>query len=522
MTETSVDPHIFVVFGGTGDLAHRKVLPALYELRSHELTGHSIVLAVGRDADMDDAKYREFALTSGPKAVAPPADVTAWAEKSVFYQATGAGEPADFQALKDRIESLERDHGLGGNRVFYLSLPPQAFPSTIAALGAAGLNHSPGWTRIVIEKPFGRDLESAQELNRLVHQFFDESQVYRIDHYLGKETVQNLMVFRFANAMFESLWNRNHIESVEITVAEELGVEQRAGYYEHAGALRDMVQSHLTQLLALVAMEVPSAFEAPAIREEKIKALRSIAPILVSHAAFGQYGPGTIDGAPVIGYREEHGVAPDSNVETFVAIRLSVDNWRWQGVPFYLRTGKRMARRLTEIRVRFRQAPVWMFRSVPGTSPQANTLVITLQPNEGFRLFFDVKAPGEPFRLERLTLHFNYEEEFKFLPEAYQTLLLDIVRGDQTLFVHADEVETSWRMYTPLLARTTPPVIYPSGTWGPPEAASVVPDREPREPRNSGGSQAVDSPAPASGAPLAAPDAGDPADAAGAPAPAAA
>jgi glucose-6-phosphate 1-dehydrogenase len=508
VSATSVDPHIFVVFGGTGDLAHRKVLPALYELQSRELTGHSIVLAVGRDVDMDDAKYRAFALTSVPKEVAPPADVTAWAEKAVFYQTIGAGEPAEYQALRDRIEALERDHGLGGNRVFYLSLPPQAFASTIAGLGAADLNHSAGWTRIVIEKPFGRDLASAQELNRLVHQFFDETQVYRIDHYLGKETVQNLMVFRFANAMFESLWNRDHVESIEITVAEELGVEQRAGYYEHAGALRDMVQSHLTQLLALVAMEVPSAFEATAIREEKIKALRSIAPIRVTDAAFGQYGPGIVDGASVIGYREEKGVAPESNVETFVALRLSVDNWRWQGVPFYLRTGKRMARRSTEIRVRFRQAPVWMFRSVPGTSPQANTLVITLQPNEGFRLFFDVKAPGEPFRLERLTLHFNYEEEFKFLPEAYQTLLLDIVRGDQTNFVHADEVETSWRMYTPLLERTAPPILYPAGTWGPPEAAIVVPDRETREQRSAGSTGAVDNtstagakaPTPAAGA----------------------
>jgi glucose-6-phosphate 1-dehydrogenase len=481
---TSVEPHIFVIFGGTGDLAHRKILPALFQLYAHGLTGeHSLVLGVGRDTDIDDAKFRAFATTAITPEMGSAADAAAWAQKAIFYQSNGPGEPADFHALRERIEALERDHGLTGNRVFYLSLPPQAFPPTIAGLGAAGLNKSGGWTRLVIEKPFGRDLESAQQLNRLVHQFFDESQVYRIDHYLGKETVQNLMVFRFANAMFESLWNRDHIESVEITVAEELGVENRAGYYEQAGALRDMVQSHLTQLLALVAMEVPSAFEATAIREEKIKALRSIAPILAHDAVFGQYTAGVIDGKPVPGYREEPDVAPDSKTETYVALRLSVDNWRWQGVPFYLRTGKRMARRLTEIRVRFRQAPVWMFRSVPGTSPQANTLVITLQPNEGFRLFFDVKAPGEPFRLERLTLHFNYEEEFKFLPEAYQTLLLDVMRGDQTLFVHGDEVETSWRMYAPLLNRNVPPSPYPAGTWGPTEAKSVVPEREVRDGR---------------------------------------
>jgi glucose-6-phosphate 1-dehydrogenase len=481
---STVEPHIFVVFGGTGDLAHRKILPALFQLYSHQLTGaNSLVLGVGRDADLDDAKFRAFAKSAITPDMGNAADAAAWADKTIFYQATGNGEPSDFQSLHERIEALEHEHGLTGNRVFYLSLPPQAFPSTIAGLGVAGLNKSGGWTRLVIEKPFGRDLESAQQLNRLVHQYFDESQVYRIDHYLGKETVQNLMVFRFANAMFESLWNRDHIESVEITVAEELGIEQRAGYYEQAGALRDMVQSHLTQLLALVAMEVPSAFEATAIREEKIKALRSIAPILDHDAVFGQYTAGVINGQPVPGYREESGVAPDSKTETYVALRLSVDNWRWQGVPFYLRTGKRMARRLTEIRVRFRQAPVWMFRSVPGTSPQANTLVITLQPNEGFRLYFDVKAPGEPFRLERLTLHFNYEEEFKFLPEAYQTLLLDVMRGDQTLFVHGDEVETSWRMYSPLLNRPERPHPYAAGTWGPPEAAGVIPEREAREPR---------------------------------------
>src|SRR3984957_5630461 len=246
-----------------------------------------------------------------------------------------------------------------------------------------------------------------------------------------------------------------------------------------------MAQTHLAQLLTLVAMEVPSAFEAAGIREEKIKALRSIAPILEHDAVFGQYAAGMVNGEPVPGYREEPGVAASSITPTFVALRLSIDNWRWQGVPFYLRTGKRMARRLTEIRVRFRKAPVWMFRSVPDTSPQANTLVITLQPNEGFLLFFDVKAPGEPFRLQRLTLHFDYDEAFKTLPEAYQTLLLDLLRGDQTLFVHAEEVEASWRLYAPLLERTTPPHPYPAGTWGPPETKTIVPDRDPREPTDA-------------------------------------
>ena len=475
----AVEPVVFVIFGATGDLARRKVIPALWQLYQHGLTAKGcVILGVSRAGISDDAAFRAMVREAIPPDIGAPAAVAAWAEQCVAYQPTVTGDPAEFVALRDRIERIERERRLPGNRAYYLSLPPQAFPSTINGLGGARLNQSPGWTRIVIEKPFGRDLTSAQELNRLVHQFFNESQVYRIDHYLGKETVQNLLVFRFANAMFESLWNRDHIESVEITVAEELGVEQRAGYYEQAGALRDMVQSHLTQLLALVAMEVPSAFEAGAIREEKVKALRSIAAIGPLDSVFGQYAAGRIGGKPVPGYRQEPGVAPSSNTPTFVALRLSIDNWRWQGVPFYLRTGKRMARRLTEIRVRFRKAPIWMFRSVADTSPQPNTLVITLQPNEGFHLFFDVKAPGEPFRLERLTLHFNYDEEFKTLPEAYQTLLLDLLRGDQTLFVHADEVETSWRVYEPLLALGTPPYQYPAGTWGPPEAGVVVPEHE--------------------------------------------
>jgi len=478
----AVEPAVFVIFGATGDLARRKVIPALWQIHAHGLTARGcVILGVSRAGITDDAMFRAMVRDSIPPEAGAPADVAAWAEQWVHYQPTLTGDPAEFVALKDRIERLEHEHGLPGNRAFYLSLPPQAFPATIAGLGAARLNHSPGWTRIVIEKPFGRDLASAQELNRLVHQFFDESQVYRIDHYLGKETVQNLLVFRFANAMFESLWNRDHIESVEITVAEELGVEQRAGYYEQAGALRDMVQSHLTQLLALVGMEVPNAFEAGAIREEKVKALRSIAAIGPMDAVFGQYTAGRIGGAAVSGYRQEPGISPGSVTPTFVALRMSIDNWRWQGVPFYLRTGKRMARRLTEIRVRFRKAPVWMFRSVADTSPQANTLVITLQPNEGFLLFFDVKAPGEPFRLQRLTLHFNYDEEFKTLPEAYQTLLLDLLRGDQTLFVHADEVETSWRVYAPLLDLGTAPYPYAAGSWGPPEAGVVVPEREARD-----------------------------------------
>ena len=488
-------PSLFVVFGVTGDLAARKILPALYALHVQGLTpGGCWVLGVGR-GQLDDAAVREIACRAAMEGKGcGEAEARAWAERYVFGQGGGEG---DLTPLRERIEALEREHGLGRRRVFYLSLPPGAFPGTIEALGRAGLNraeppdtaegdegaeHATGdaWTRVVIEKPFGRDLASARALNALVHRWFDESQVYRIDHYLGKETVQNLIVFRFANSIFESLWDRDHIESVMITVAETLGVESRAAYYDHAGQLRDMVQSHLTQLLALVAMEVPSAVDAAAVRAEKLKVLRSVRPLTPDDAVLGQYEPGRLDGKDVAGYREEPNVAPDSRTETFAALTLHVENWRWQGVPFYLRTGKRMLRRLTEIEIKFRRAPVWMFRGVRAEHGDGalgelhrNTLLVTLQPDEGFSLYFDVKAPGEPFRIHRLPLHFNYSEAFARIPEAYQTLLLDVLVGEQTLFVHAEEVEASWALYAPLLDGRRAVYPYPAGTWGPLEASRI-------------------------------------------------
>src|SRR5688500_10200671 len=349
----AAEPCVFVIFGGTGDLATRKLLPALYELHAEGVTASGcIVLGVARDAGMDDAAFRALAreaLGDGHDRD----DVARWTESALHYQAVGEAKREDYEKLRARIEALEAKHGLPGNRALYLALPPRAFEDAVRCLGVVGLARSAGWTRVVVEKPFGRDLASARQLNGLLHEHFRERQVYRIDHYLGKETVQNLLVFRFANAMFETLWNREHIESVEITVAESLGVEERGGYYDRAGALRDMVQSHLTQLLALVAMEVPVAFEADAIRSEKIKALRSVSPIRPSDVVYGQYARGTIDGAGVAGYRQEEDVPADSPTETFVALRLEIANWRWQGVPFYLRTGKRMAHRLTEIEVKF-------------------------------------------------------------------------------------------------------------------------------------------------------------------------
>ncbi|GAC1517104.1 MAG: glucose-6-phosphate dehydrogenase [Gemmatimonadaceae bacterium] len=464
---------VFVIFGGTGDLARRKILPALFQLHAQGATRRGcVIIGVTRDTDMDDVRFRSIAVEAAVAAGNARGEATAWAASSVFFQSVPDASRASYVTLKTRIESLETGTG---NRAFYVALPPQAFEPTIRGLGESGLNRSSGWTRLVIEKPFGRDLASARALNDLLHQYFDESQIFRIDHYLGKETVQNLLVFRFANAMFETLWNRNHIECVKITVAEEVGVEQRAGYYDGAGALRDMVQSHLTQLLALVAMEVPSAITADAIRMEKIKALRAIVPLEASNVVLAQYDRGrTADGRELAAYREEPGVAADSRTETFAAVRLDIDNWRWQGVPFFLRTGKRLGRRLTEIEVTFRRAPVWMFRTVKADGLSSNTLLLTLQPDEGFSLFVDVKVPGEPFRLHRLPLHFNYSEAFKTLPEAYQTLLLDLLLGDSTLFVHADEVEVAWALYQPLLGGAVPVHSYPAGGSGPPEAERLA------------------------------------------------
>lgn len=469
--DARAEPSLFIAFGATGDLAHRKLLPALWELHRRELSGGCVILGVSRDETMKDAGFRKLAVEAVRKAH-PNAEakaVTAWARDFLYFQPAGE----DCGPLRARIEEIEKAHSLPQRRTFYLALPPAAVPPTVEQLGAVGLNSCEGWTRIVIEKPFGHDLESARTLNGLLHRYFQESQIYRIDHYLGKETVQNLLVFRFANAMFETLWNRDHIESVQITVAESVGVEGRASYFERAGVLRDMVQSHLTQLLTLVAMEVPSEMAAGAIRAEKLKVLCSVAPITADRVALGQYGPGSVDGKDVPGYREEPGVAPVSLTESYAALQMEVRNWRWQGVPFYLRTGKRLERRVTEIEVKFRRAPVWMWHGLRQGELHRNTLILRLQPDEGFSLFVDVKAPGEPFHIRRLPLHFDYAEAFSDVPEAYETLILELLTGDQTLFVHAEEVEASWALYTPLLDAGLPVYQYPAGSWGPVEAEAI-------------------------------------------------
>jgi glucose-6-phosphate 1-dehydrogenase len=474
MPANEIEPHIFVIFGATGDLSRRSLIPALYHLSAHGiLRGKSIVLGVSRKLDLNDDGFRKFARNALIKAgVSSREQATNWCDKCLNYHSIDGGSTEEFRKLTSRIESLETSHNLTGNRVFYMALPPKAFPLTIEGLGAANLNKSPGWTRIVPEKPFGFDLSSARELNKTIHQHFDESQIYRIDHFLGKETVQNMLVFRFANAMFEPIWNRNHVESVQITVAEDLGIEGRSSYYEGAGALQDMVQNHLTQLLTLVAMEVPASFEADAIRNEKVKILGQIAPVQPEDVVYGQYAKGKIEDKNVVGYREEDGIHAASDTETSVALKLGIASWRWQGVPFYLRTGKRMPRRLTQISVNFKCPPVSVFHPFQSSCTLLpNVLVIRIQPDEGFDLHFHVKGPGQPLNVTTQKLSFKYSDAFgPHIHSAYEALLLDIIRGDQTLFVRADEVEEAWRVYSSLIGSPKKIHSYAAGSWGPTDA----------------------------------------------------
>jgi glucose-6-phosphate 1-dehydrogenase len=483
-----IRPHLFVIFGATGDLTKRKLIPALYHLmQDADIAGRCVVLGAAR-SDWSDDRFRDEARTALLEDGYPEENVANWCTRNLYYQCLGA-EGDDYKGLHDRVEQLECDCDLPGNRAFYLSLPPSVYGPAIEGLGEAGLGDSPGWTRVVVEKPFGYDLESARELNDHVHQYFDEEQVYRIDHYLGKETVQNLMAFRFGNAIFESLWNREHIERVEITVSESLGVGGRGAYYDQSGHVRDMVQNHLTQLLTLTAMEPPSSMSADAIRQEKVKVLNAVQqPDPGEDVVFGQYAAGTVDGEPVQSYRDEPDVPDDSDTETFAAVRLNVANWRWQGVPFYLRTGKRLPRKLTQIAVQFQGAPVSLFQedgrpSIPQEADceaRSNELLITLQPDEGFDLRFEVKAPGEnvngTMNLETQQLSFSYEDAFGPVPDAYETLLRDIIVGDPTLFVRADEVEASWQLYAPLLDADPPVHPYEPGTWGPDAVDRLLPN----------------------------------------------
>lgn len=477
MPEAGPERHLFVVFGATGDLMQRKLLPVLYRLSaSGKLPVGSLVLGVAR-RPMDDAAFRSLALealTEGK--VAPPEKLSAFCQTVLHFQAVPDETTASFIALRHRVEKVEADHGLPGNRIFYLALPLEAFSPTLTGLGESGLNRGPGWTRVVIEKPFGRDLASAESLNRLAHRYFEEKQVYRIDHYLGKETVQNLLVFRFANMFIESLWSRERIDHVTITVAESLGVEGRARYYETSGALRDMIQNHVTQVLTLVAMEPPATRDEDSIRNEKVKVLQSIVRFAPGDVVRGQYTAGTLAGAAMVGYREEPGVAADSDTETFVALRLKIANWRWQDVPFFVRTGKRLPAKASRVLLTFKAPPVTFFQTAEQYRSNPDRISILIQPDEGFELAFEVKVPGREVRVQTHRMKFHYADVFGELPDGYETLLIDVMLGDPTLFVRADEVEESWRLYEPLLRSPPPLTFYPAGTWGPAEAQKLALD----------------------------------------------
>jgi glucose-6-phosphate 1-dehydrogenase len=485
------EPATMVIMGATGDLTHRKLMPSLYNLAVNHLLPHGFsVVGFSRSdkahedfrADMREAvnKYSRMA----------PVDPKVWDSfaEGLFFEQADFSDLDSYKRLGEMLQKIDDERGTHGNRVFYLATPPTVFAQIAEMLGKAGLvtpNASGDhWTRIVIEKPFGRDLQSAEQLNRELLCVFQEDQVYRIDHYLGKETVQNLLVFRFANGLFEPIWNRNYVDNVQITAAEELGIDRRGGYYETAGALRDMVQSHMMQLLTLTAMDPPVALDANAVRDEKVKVLRAVKPLseemVRNNVVRGQYGPGWVAGQQVEGYRQEAGVAPDSTTETFVALKLEVDNWRWAGTPFYLRTGKRLPKRETEISVTFKRAPLALFQHLDPDAMTPNTLAIRIQPNEGISLKVVAKVPGQGYDLQPVFMDFLYGSSFSTQsPDAYERLLLDVLLGDSTLFTRRDEVEASWTIMTSILdawQRMQPPDFpnYQAGTWGPAAARELI------------------------------------------------
>ncbi len=484
--EAPSDPCAIVMFGASGDLARRKLLPALYDLAIHACLAPRFRLLGFARTSMSDDSFRSAASEFLPKDASGGSRDGKRREflGQLQYFSGNYDDPQSYRRLAGRLDELDGESRLGGNRLFYVATPPEVYPRIIEHLGAAGLAQ-PGskdsWTRIIIEKPVGHDGASARDLNRQVLRVFDESQVYRIDHYLGKETVQNLLVFRFGNGIFEPLWNRNYIDHVQINAAESLGVERRAAFYESAGALRDMIQSHVLQLTSLVAMEAPATFDATAVRNEKIKVLQSIRPFQGENAwnavVRGQYGPGSVNGMPVLGYREEPGVKPDSGTETFVALKLLVDNWRWSGVPFYLRTGKRLAQQATEIAIGFKRAPHIVFQ---GEKVEPNWLVLNIQPDEGISLSFGAKAPGSQMHIRPVTMDFKYRQAFGAgSRQAYATLINDCIRGDATLFDRADSVEAAWGLVDPILAawqNAPAPSFpnYPAGSDGPRAAAELV------------------------------------------------
>ncbi len=487
------DPHVMVLFGATGDLSHRKVFPALAQLwRTNLLPQDWMLVAIGRRPYDDDTFRSEIgkALEEHSR-VGLDADVADQFLGRIVYHRGDFTDDDSFDRLVTRLDAIDEEHGTRGHRLYYLATQPSAFPLIVGQLGRCGLDHEVhggGWRRIVIEKPFGRDYNSAIRLNREIGKVFRESQVYRIDHYLGKETVRNLLVFRFGNGIFEPLWNRRYVDHVQITMAESIGVEERGDFYEETGATRDVIQNHLLQLLSLVAMEPPATFEADALRDEKVKVLRAIPEPtradVTQNVVRGQYGPGWVAAQQVRGYRAEDNVDADSETETFLAARFQVDDWRWSGVPFYLRAGKRLPKRATEIAVQFKEVPHRLFREA-ALDPEPNLLAIRIQPDEGILLRFGSKVPGLGLDIRTVTMDFTYGSAFSVdSPDAYETLLLDAMLGDASLFTRADEVEAAWMIATPIVdswpdAPAPDFPNYAAGTWGP-EAAETLIERDGR------------------------------------------
>jgi glucose-6-phosphate 1-dehydrogenase len=480
--ETAAPPCAMVVFGASGDLTRRKLLASIFRIHTQNLLDEKFYLLGCGRTELSDEDFRRIASTAIKESSsdASAKDLNSFTEKLYFI----AGDYADaafYERLKIRLAELNKRHRVGDGLLFHLAVPPFLYATVVNHLGSSGLSGRS--TKLIVEKPFGRDLNSAAELNDNIGRFFDESQVYRIDHYLGKETVQNILMFRFANLIFEPVWNRNYIDSIQITIAETLGVEHRGSFYDKTGALRDIFQNHTLQLLSLAAMEPPASFEADHVRDEKVKLLRSIRPFKVDEPSDvlvrGQYGPGRINGTETIGYRDEHGTDPQSRTETFVAAKLFIDNWRWKDVPFYLRTGKRLAKKNTEVVIIFKKVPHSMFISSGIDDLPPNKLVLQIQPEEGIFLSFQAKRPGSKMCIGTLNMNFCYKDVFGVAaPEAYQRLLLDCMHGDQTLFTRYDAVEIAWRLLTPVLEawekEDSMPYIYPAGSDSFPQADRLI------------------------------------------------